>query len=52
MLVVLNILPDFVEGSRFHDDVDNISECFDKTTKLRSRNQNEPEYIHKARERA
>ena len=43
--MVLNVSSDFSEGSRFHADLDYISECFDKTTKLRFRNQNEPEYI-------
>ncbi len=38
-------LLDFLQDSRFAQEVDLISECFDKTTKLRFRNDDEPAYI-------
>ncbi|KAG6918266.1 hypothetical protein DXG01_015640 [Tephrocybe rancida] len=34
-----------LEDSKFSDDVDHITRCFDTTTKLRFRNINEPQYI-------
>ncbi|RXW25730.1 hypothetical protein EST38_g170 [Candolleomyces aberdarensis] len=34
-----------LRNSKFVDDVPHISECFDKTTKLRFRNQSDPQYI-------
>ena len=36
---------DYLEESTFFEDLDNIIECFDKTTKLRFRNSDEPQYI-------
>ena len=36
---------DYLEGSTFLADLDNIVECFDKSTKLRFRNSDEPQYI-------
>ncbi|KAK0222695.1 hypothetical protein EDD85DRAFT_860782 [Armillaria nabsnona] len=38
-------LQDFLANSRFVQEVDVISECFDRTTKLRFRNADEPAYI-------
>ncbi len=38
-------IPDFLANSRFVQEVDVISECFDRTTKLRFRNADEPAYI-------
>lgn len=32
-------------GSPFFDDLDHITECFDKTTKPRFRNESDPQYI-------
>ncbi len=34
-----------MKGSRFAEEVGNIAECFDKTTKLRFRNAEEPAYV-------
>ena len=36
-----------LEGSRFNtpEDIENMTKCFDKTTKLRFRNPGEPSYI-------
>jgi hypothetical protein len=36
---------DYLQESPFLADLDNIIECFDKTTKLRFRNPDEPQYI-------
>jgi hypothetical protein len=36
---------DYLQDSTFLADLDNIVECFDKTTKLRFRNPDEPQYI-------
>ena len=36
---------DYLEESTFFEDLDNIIKCFDKTTKLRFRNSDEPQYI-------
>jgi len=36
---------DYLEDSEFLEDLDHIVGCFDKTTKLRFRNSNEPQYI-------
>ena len=36
---------DYLQGSTFLADLDNIIECFDKSTKLRFRNSDEPQYI-------
>jgi len=36
---------DYLQGSTFLADLDNIVQCFDKTTKLRFRNSNEPQYV-------
>jgi hypothetical protein len=36
---------DYLQESPFLADLDNIVECFDKTTKLRFRNSDEPQYI-------
>ncbi|RDB20569.1 hypothetical protein Hypma_012275 [Hypsizygus marmoreus] len=33
------------KNSKFHDDVGHITNCFDKTTKLRFRNVDEPQYV-------
>jgi len=38
-------LKKYLEGSRFSSDVENMKNIFDKTTKLRFRNSNEPQYI-------
>ncbi|KAF5374600.1 hypothetical protein D9615_008990 [Tricholomella constricta] len=38
-------LEDLLRDSKFFDDVDHITQCFDKTTKLRFRNSGEPQYI-------
>ena len=35
----------FLSDSPFADDIDHIVRCFDKTTKLRFRNAEEPQYI-------
>ncbi len=40
-----SLLLDFLQDSRFAQEVDLISECFDKTTKLRFRIDDEPAYI-------
>ncbi|RDB20568.1 Heat shock protein 12A [Hypsizygus marmoreus] len=34
-----------LKDSKFHEDVGHITKCFDKTTKLRFRNMDEPQYI-------
>lgn len=34
-----------LQGTRFVEDVDHIAQCFDKSTKLRFRNLDEPQYI-------
>ncbi|KAK0471597.1 hypothetical protein IW261DRAFT_1511467 [Armillaria novae-zelandiae] len=34
-----------LKGSKFAEEVENIAECFDKTTKLRFRNEEEPAYV-------
>ncbi|KAG5644294.1 hypothetical protein DXG03_008712 [Asterophora parasitica] len=36
---------DLLGGSKFAEDVDHITNCFDKTTKLRFRNSGEPQYV-------
>ena len=36
---------DYLQESTFLVDLDNIVECFDKTTKLRFRNSDEPQFI-------
>jgi len=36
---------DLLFDSPYLDDIDNISECFDKTTKARFRNSSEDQYI-------
>jgi len=36
---------EFLSDSKFVDDVDHIATCFDKTTKPRFRNVDEPQYI-------
>jgi len=36
---------EFLSNSKFVDDVDLIATCFDKTTKLRFRSIDEPQYI-------
>jgi len=36
---------DFLQGSTFLDDLEHIVDCFDKTTKPRFRNSDEPQYI-------
>lgn len=36
---------DKLKGTSFAEEVKNITECFDKTTKLRFRNSDEPAYI-------
>lgn len=41
----IEVPAEFLEGSRFSSDVDNMKNIFDKTTKLRFRNSNEPQYI-------
>ncbi|PBK82153.1 hypothetical protein ARMGADRAFT_1019748 [Armillaria gallica] len=38
-------IEDKLKGSRFAEEVGNIAECFDKTTKLRFRNAEEPAYV-------
>ena len=37
---------DYLQGSTFLGDVDHILACFDKTTKLRFRDSDEPQYIN------
>ena len=37
--------PDFLADSPFVDDLEHIVRCFDKTTKLRFRKAEEPQYI-------
>ncbi|KAG5633528.1 hypothetical protein DXG03_007235, partial [Asterophora parasitica] len=34
-----------LNDSKFAEDVDHITNCFDKTTKLRFRNSSEPQYV-------
>jgi hypothetical protein len=41
----VHLLIDLLRFSRFAEDVDNITACFDKTTKLRFRNSDDPQYI-------
>ena len=36
---------DHLSDSAFIDDIDNMARCFDRTTKLRFRNVNEPQFI-------
>ena len=36
---------DLLRGSRFAEDVDYMTNCFDKSTKLRFRNSDDPQYI-------
>ena len=36
---------DYLQGSTFLADLDNIVECFDKSTKLRFQNSDEPQFI-------
>ena len=36
---------EYLQDSKFLADLDNIVECFDKTTKLRFRNSDQPQYI-------
>jgi len=36
---------DHLRDSRFHDDLDDIARSFDRTTKLRFRNKDEPQYV-------
>jgi hypothetical protein len=36
---------DYLQGSTFLEDLDHIVSCFDKTTKLRFRNSDEPQYV-------
>ncbi|PBK65406.1 hypothetical protein ARMSODRAFT_940350 [Armillaria solidipes] len=38
-------IEDKLKGSKYAEEVDNIAECFDKTTKLRFRNAEEPAYV-------
>ncbi|KAF9465196.1 hypothetical protein BDZ94DRAFT_1307345 [Collybia nuda] len=38
-------LQSLLRGSKFSDDVDNITSCFDKTTKLTFRNMSEPQFV-------
>ncbi|KAK0434116.1 hypothetical protein EV421DRAFT_1909621 [Armillaria borealis] len=38
-------IEDKLKGSKFAEEVENIAECFDKTTKLRFRNEEEPAYV-------
>ena len=35
----------FLEDSPFHEDIDHIVQCFDKTTKPRFKSASEPQYI-------
>ena len=35
----------FLEDSPFHEDIDHIVQCFDKTTKPRFKSATEPQYI-------
>jgi hypothetical protein len=42
---------DYLQESTFLTDLDNIVECFDKTTKLRFRNSDEPQFIKFGRTR-
>jgi len=37
--------PEFLAGSQFVDDLDHISDCFDRTTKPRFRNSLDPQYV-------
>jgi len=36
---------DMLSDSPYLDDLENISDCFDKTTKTRFRNASEPQYV-------
>jgi len=36
---------DYLQGTTFLEDLDHIVSCFDKTTKLRFRNSDEPQYV-------
>lgn len=36
---------DLFRDTRFADDIDNVTNCFDKTTKLTFRSMNDPQFI-------
>ncbi|EDR07861.1 uncharacterized protein LACBIDRAFT_298114 [Laccaria bicolor S238N-H82] len=40
-----DFLKELLKNSKFSDDIQHITRCFDKTTKLRFRDVNEPQYI-------
>jgi hypothetical protein len=41
----LNLHLDYLKESDFYDDLDHVIRCFDKTTKLRFNNDQQPQYI-------
>ena len=45
IIIIYLFFPGYLSDSPFLDDLEHIVRCFDKTTKLRFRNANEPEYI-------
>ena len=45
LLIYTNVDPDFLADSPFIEDLEHIVRCFDKTTKLRFRKAEEPQYI-------
>lgn len=45
VLTIYNLPSDYLAESQFVDDIEHIIRCFDKNTKPRFRNSNEPQYI-------
>ena len=45
ILVVINHRLDLLVNSSYLDDLEHIVQCFDKTTKLRFRKAEEPQYV-------
>ena len=45
LVKLTSLFTDLLKNSPFLDDLDHIVRCFDKTTKLRFRNAEEPEYV-------
>ena len=44
-MIIQLLCLDYLSNSRYIDDLDDIVRCFDKTTKLRFRKAEEPQYI-------